>query len=51
MASIAYGKRHGKPQDKQTSEESRKQIGKRANKEEDKQAKRQTIGVVHEGQM
>ena len=32
-----YGMRHGKPQDKQTSEKARKQTGKRANKKKGKQ--------------
>ena len=43
-----YGMRHGKPQDKQTSEKARKQTGKRANQKKGKQAKRQTSGV-HDG--
>ena len=51
MASIAYGRRHDEPQDKQTNKKARKQIGKQANKKEDKQAKRQTKGGVHRGQM
>ena len=39
MASIAYGRRHDKPQHKQT------------NKKEDEQEKRQTKRGVREGQM
>ena len=42
MASIAYGRRHDEPQDKQANKEAIKQTGKQANKKEDKQVKRQT---------
>ena len=51
MASIAYGRRHDEPQDKQTSKKARRQTSKQANQKEDKQSKRQTKGGVHEGQM
>ena len=51
MASIAYGKRHEEPQDKQKRKKARKQPGQQENKKEDKQAKRQTKGDVHKGQM
>ena len=51
MASIAYGRRHDKPQDRQKNKKARKQTGKQVNKKEDKQVKRQTKGGVHEGQM
>ena len=51
MASIAYGRRHDEPQDKQIIKKARKQTGKQAKKKEDKQAKRQTKGGVYEGQM
>ena len=50
MASIAYGRRHNEPQDKQTNKKARWPIGKQANKKEDKQAKRQTKGGVYGGQ-
>ena len=50
MTSIAYGRRHDKPQDKQTNKKARRPTGKQANKKEDKQAKRQTKGGVHRGQ-
>ena len=51
MANIAYGRRDDEPQDKQTNKKAKRQIGNQANKKEDKQAKRQTKGGVHEGQM
>ena len=51
MASIAYGRRHDEPRDKQTNKKARRQTGKQANKKEYKQAKRQIKGGVHEGQM
>ena len=38
MASIAYGTRHDKPQDKKINKKARKKTGKQANKKEDKQA-------------
>ena len=41
MASIAYGKRHGEPQDKQTNKKARRQTGMQANKKEDKQVREQ----------
>ena len=47
IASIAYGIKHNKPQDKQTNKKARRQIGKQANKKGDKQVKRQTKGGVH----
>ena len=39
MASIAYGRRHDEPQDKQTNKKARRQTSKQAKKKEDKQAK------------
>ena len=41
MASIAYGRRHDEPQDKQTNKKARRQTSKQANEKEDKQAKMQ----------
>ena len=51
MASIAYGRRHDKPQDKQTNKKVRRQTGKQENKKEDKHAKRKTKDGIHERQM
>ena len=51
MASIAYGRKHDEPQDKQTNKKARRQTGKQANKKEDKTCKKQTKGGVHKGQM
>ena len=47
MASIAYGRRHDEPQDRQTNKKLRRQTGKQANKKEDKQATRKTKGGIH----
>ena len=49
--SIAYGRRHDEPQDKQTNKKARRKTGKQANKKEDQQATRQTKGGVYGGQM
>ena len=46
MASIAYGRRHDKPQDKQTNNKARRKIGKQTNKQ-----KQKTKSGVHKGQM
>ena len=48
MASIAYGRRDDKPQDKQTNKKARRQTGKQENKKEDKQAKCKTKDGIHE---
>ena len=51
MASIAYGKRHDKPQDKKTNKKVRRQTSKQANKKKDKQVRKKTKGGVRKGRM